>query len=119
LNQEQEFKKSLFKEISETLGGNSVSVFLFGSVARQHEQIESDLDICIVYKDQKTKKKLESLNRELGYMLHKKYGVSLAPLYLSINDFKKRFNSKKPPVPDIIADGKLLAGKRVEELLHD
>ncbi|MDP3149750.1 MAG: nucleotidyltransferase domain-containing protein [Ignavibacteria bacterium] len=119
LNQENKFKISLFKEINETLGGTSVSVFLFGSVARQHEQIESDLDICIVYKDQKTKKKLEILNRELGFMLHKKYGISLAPFYLSTNDFKKRFNSKKPPVPDIIAEGKLLTGKRVEELLYD
>lgn len=119
LHQELEFKKSLFNEIIKTIGNDSVSVFLFGSVARLQEQTESDMDICIVYKDQKTKKKLEMLNRELGFLLHKKYGVSLAPFYLSTNEFKKRFLSKKPPVSDVITEGQLLTGKKVEALLHD
>jgi len=119
LDQENKFKKSLCEEIAKKIGKYSISLFMFGSVVRKEERIDSDLDICIVYRSHTAKKKLETELTELGYSLYEKYGVSLAPFFISESDFKKRIKSKKPPIAAVIKEGKLLLGKSVKELLND
>ena len=119
LNQENKFKESLLKEIAQKLGKYSISLFLFGSVVRKEERIDSDLDICVVYRNLTARKKVETEITELGYSLYEKYGVSLAPFYISESDFRNRIKSKKPPITDVLKEGKLLFGKSIKELLND
>ncbi|MFA6980238.1 MAG: nucleotidyltransferase domain-containing protein [Ignavibacteriaceae bacterium] len=119
LNQEKKYQETLLKEIVKTLENYSSSLFLFGSVARKEEKIDSDLDVCIVYKNVNSKKKIESVISELGFLLHKRYGVSLAPFYVSESDFVKKIKTQKPPIVDVLKEGKLLFGKSIKELLND
>ena len=101
LNSEKKFVESLFADIKKGLGEYASSVILFGSSARREEKIESDLDICIVFRNLSAKKKLEKIITNLSFSLYKKHGVSLAPFYISENDLDRksiRLNSSHIPL---------------------
>ena len=71
LNSEKKFVESLFADIKKGLGEYASSVILFGSSARREEKIESDLDICIVFRNLTAKRKLEKLITDLSFSLYK------------------------------------------------
>jgi len=111
LAQERKFKELLLEEIVKELDKISVSIFLFGSVVRKEESIKSDLDICIVYQTPALKRKTEIKIAKLGSLLHTRFGVSIAPFYISEREFIKKIKLKKSPVVNILQEGKLLFGK--------
>lgn len=113
---ERNMSANIFSEIKKSLGTQSESIILFGSVARKEETFESDFDICIVYKGSKSK--LEESVSSLRDSLGKKYGVTLAPFYISQTEFKHRAKSGKSPIHDILKDGKVICGKSMERLIH-
>jgi predicted nucleotidyltransferase len=118
LNSEIKFVESILKDIRNALKKFTVSIILFGSVALHRETIESDLDVCLIYKNGSLKKQIEDVISILNSSLNKKYGVSLAPYYISELDFIQRAKKSKPPVVDIIKEGKLLSGKNIKEILN-
>ncbi len=118
LNSEIKFVESISKDISRALKIYSISTILFGSVARNEASIESDYDICVVYKDAISKKLIEEVISGLSLSMKNKYGVTLAPFYISKQEFIKRAKINKSPIPDIIKEGKLLSGKKIKEILN-
>lgn len=118
LNLERKFPDQIYSDIKKGLGKYSVSLILFGSTAREDEEIESDLDICVVFKDAISKRKLEELISDLRIELFKIYGVSFAPFYISKKDFTNRARLKKAPIIDIIKEGKIISGKSLRELIN-
>ncbi len=118
LNVEKLFILSLLGDIKLGLRKHSVSIILFGSAARGEEKVDSDLDVCIVFKNVTAKSELEKKITDLSFSLKKKYGVSLAPFYISERDFVKKARAKKSPVTNIIKDGKLLFGKTILKMIH-
>lgn len=119
LDAEGKFFDSIVKDIKKTLSKNTISVFLFGSVARKEESIQSDFDICIVISGLKDKKIVEEKVNVCRDELHNNYGISLAPFYISVKDFKQRAQLKKPPINEIVKEGILLFGQSIKELLND
>lgn len=105
---EGKFKASLFKKITTSLKISTESIILFGSVARKTESVQSDLDLCIVYS--KNKNKIEKIVSNLRDELYDKFGVTLAPFYITRIDFKKRAENKKSPVNEIIKEGVVISG---------
>ena len=118
LYSEKKFISSLFTDIKKKLSKYSESIILFGSTARKNETVESDLDICIVYKNIKLKREIEKITSGLNSVLKKKYGVSFAPFYISQAEFSERVIKKKSPIPEIIREGKLISGKTFKELVN-
>jgi predicted nucleotidyltransferase len=90
------------------------SIILFGSVARKVESVDSDLDLCIVYSN--NKRKIEIIISDLRDKLFDKYGVTLAPYYITRNEFKARAKKSKGPVNEIIKDGIVLFGLSLNKL---
>jgi hypothetical protein len=45
------------------------------------------------------------------------YGVTLAPFIISLPEFRKRAGSGKPPVNNILKEGKIIYGKQFITLL--
>ncbi len=76
------------------------------------------MDICIIYKMASSKKIFEEIIPTLSIKLYKKFGVSLAPFYISKSDFVKRAKSNKPPIADVITGGKYLCGEQIKKLLN-
>ena len=119
LDAEGKFYDSIVKDVKKSLSKNTISVFLFGSVARKEESIQSDFDICIVYSSIKNKKIVEEKVNICRDELHNNYGISLAPFYISVKEFQQRAKLKKPPINEILKEGILLFGKSIKELLND
>ena len=113
---EQKYKKSVLNEITNSLSPLTDSVILFGSVARKEELPDSDMDICIVFK--KNKSKIEKIVNALRDELYDKYGVTLAPFYITRKEFKKRAENQKSPVNEILTDGIIISGIKTKELLN-
>ena len=117
LNSERKLAESIYIDIDKELGKYSSSLIVFGSTARREEDIESDLDICVVFEDAASKKKIEKIITDLSFSLNRKYGVSLAPFLISEKDFARRAKNKKSPVTDIIKEGRHISGKTIKELM--
>ncbi len=105
--------------LKKALSKKSVSAILFGSVARLEETNSSDYDLCIVYQTQSDKKELERLINQIRPKLYSQFGISIAPYFISLSDFKLRAKKKASPVNDIVKEGKILFGESIRSLLND
>lgn len=113
---EREYINAIFESIKKSLGKWSISLIIFGSVARRDETVESDLDLCIVYKGRKAL--VEENVSELRNKLYTEYGITLAPFYITEAEFKSRAKSKKPPVNNIIKEGNVIYGKSTNRIIN-
>jgi len=110
---EDEYCTDIDEKIVVALKNLCVSIYVFGSVARREETEKSDYDVCIVYDGRTISKILEESVYELSVSLHKGFGISLSPFYISTSEFKKRLISNKSPLQGIAKDGILLYGKQL------
>jgi len=113
---EESFRTSVFKLIKIRLSKLSDSIILFGSVARKEESPDSDLDICIVHSRSLTI--IEKAVSNLRDVLNDRYGVTLAPFYITKKEFKSRAKKSKSPVDSIIEEGKVLSGLSIKNLMN-
>ncbi len=116
---EQSLPNKIAALLKKTLSKKSVSVILFGSVARQEESNNSDYDLCIVYQTQSDKKKLGEIINLTRHDFYSQFGISIAPYFISLLDFKIRAKKKLSPVNNIVKEGKVIFGKSVRNLLND
>lgn len=118
LESEDEFERSIRKEIKTKLKGKVVSALIFGSVARGEETEESDFDLCLVYETSKERKALEELINSIGNKMNRKYGISVSPLYITKAEFLKKARSGKSPVKQIIKEGELIVGENIKRIIN-
>lgn len=112
---EKEYKAALFSKIKKQLSKGTVSLIVFGSVARKDETIKSDLDLCIVYK--KDKNKLEEIISDLSEQIYLEYSIHLAPFYIRETEFRKRAQKKTSPINNIIEEGIVISGRSIHQLI--
>jgi predicted nucleotidyltransferase len=112
LNAESAFLESIKKDIKSKLKNKCSSVYIYGSVVRKDESGESDFDICVVMNNQKEQALLEIEISELTHLAYLKYGITLSPVYFTVNEFVKRYNLNKPPIPDIVNEGIVIYGNK-------
>jgi predicted nucleotidyltransferase len=113
---ERELKGKLTSKIKNSLGKLSESILIFGSVARNRETYKSDFDLCIIYS--KNKGEIEKRLSSLRDNLYDEFGISLAPFLITLTAFKSKSKNKKPPVNNIIKEGKVIAGKTIGEIIN-
>lgn len=113
---ESDITQRLAADLLRIMGKNIVSLIMYGSVSRQTARPRSDIDIAAV-----TRKKDPELASKI--MKHNdffldRYGNSLAPYIVSKEDFRKRHKNGDALIANIVADGIVLAGKTIGELLR-
>ncbi|MCO6473341.1 MAG: nucleotidyltransferase domain-containing protein [Melioribacteraceae bacterium] len=113
---EREYSTLLLNKIKNTVGKYAVSVLLFGSVVRREETVESDLDICIIYTN--NKKSIEEIISLLREELFEQFGVTLAPYYITKTNFIKKYKADKSPVSEIVKEGKLIFGTPINRIIY-
>ena len=111
-----------FEEIKSTIAGGvdryPLSVILFGSVARGEETSQSDLDICLIMKNKTQTGKLQTLLDVMSTSLYNKYGVRIAAIFFTLDEFKKKTSQKNPLILQILHQGKVITGKNPKVLLN-
>jgi predicted nucleotidyltransferase len=118
LKLERDYLNRLLTDIKKQLSRHTVSIILFGSAARNEETISSDLDICIVTSSAIQRKKSEDIINSSASHLYDLYGVKLSPIYFSAAEFKKKGLNDKPPVNEIVKEGRAFSGKSIRGLLY-
>lgn len=113
---ELEYKQKVFNEIKSVKNENLISTIIFGSVARKEETYKSDLDVCFIYK--KNKSAIEEKINNLRDKIYDNYGVSLAPFYITVNDFIAKAKKSLPPVNNILEEGIVISGKPIKRIIH-
>lgn len=113
---EREFNNRIVKQIRAKLNSFVVSLVQFGSTARTEDTLSSDFDLCIIYNTNLSS--IEEKVSELRSTLFKKFNITLAPFYISENKFRQLGRQNKPPVKNIIEEGRMIAGKPVKVLVN-
>lgn len=113
---ERNYNKEVYKLIKSSIKKESISIILFGSIARGDENISSDYDLCIVYKNNLSK--IEEKVSVLRNSLFNSFNITLAPFYIPAFRFKKLGLQGKSPINNIIKEGKVITGKSIKELLY-
>lgn len=118
LENEEKFREAVYQEIRQSLKDRCNSVYVFGSVARKEEKVESDLDLCIIYDNEEQREGFEEAFEELRSELFIKYGVSASPFYILASEFSVKAKDKKPPVKDIVKEGEMVFGNSIGRLVN-
>jgi predicted nucleotidyltransferase len=114
---EENLKDELGADLSGLAGAETVSIILFGSVAKGSETSGSDIDIMIVVKS--TDKKAAaagSLEKASGFFINK-YGNVLSPVIMSAPEFCSGYKKKNGLIMNIVRSGTVIYGKNMGELV--
>lgn len=118
-NTEERFKEAIYADIKKGLSKLCNSIYVFGSVARREEDIDSDLDLCIIYDSEHKKEPLENAVYDLTFKVRRKYAVNISAYYITSRQFLIKAKANKPPIADVVKEGKLLFGNSIKVLLND
>lgn len=86
----EDLEKSILKNLPKTF---IKKVVLFGSVAQGAEKINSDIDIFILVKNMRDKRKLEPFIEKLSNLCFEIYGNRLSPYILTENRLEQKKNT--------------------------
>jgi predicted nucleotidyltransferase len=113
---EKNFPEAIASALTKLLRRRVISAVIFGSVARQEETPQSDLDLCCIVHDRRRQDSVRELLQSRASAIYRDFGIKIAPLILTVAEIKAK--SKTSVVRDIVRSGKLLTGRRFEELIR-
>jgi predicted nucleotidyltransferase len=95
----------------------TLSLVLFGSAALGHEGPDSDLDICVIVRNEEDKTLIEREEDLLNQAISGSFGNSLALYPVTVNEFKRRYARGDRLIKEIVQTGEVFWGKSLEEIL--
>ncbi len=117
LKLERDYLNKLLLTIKKKLGKHTVSLILFGSVARKEETVTSDVDICVIIKSRDQKEMAEEIIYSLSSALARQYGAKISPIFFTTKEFITKAKKNKSPVNEIKKEGKVFSGKSIREII--
>lgn len=88
-SEERRFFPAVQARIKNVLEGKCVWACLYGSVVKQEDTKDSDLDVLILIKDDADPDKVETLVAGLIPKLYQVYGLSISPIILTIHQWQE------------------------------
>ena len=99
---------SIAKEFVSTLTKDTISaIVLFGSVARGEITEKSDIDLLVIYKNERAKKQV----RALGDKILDNYDIHIVPLFLTQKEIEERIKRFDNFIITVMNEGQLLFGE--------
>jgi predicted nucleotidyltransferase len=106
---ESKFPQEIKKSLAAVLKNKVVCAVIFGSTARKEETTLSDLDICCTVKSSEELEPVRELLYSKVSILYKKYGIKLAPVFFTQDEFNRKKNTQV--IQNIISEGDIVLGK--------
>lgn len=116
-NKERKLVKTIAKDLIKGLPAKTVSVILFGSVARKEERPSSDIDVAVIVSDTASKKKISSFLKRRSFEVLSKYGNIPSAYIITRKDFINKHRKGLDLIKNIISEGEVIFGKPVREIL--
>lgn len=96
---------------------NPLSIILYGSIARNEERPDSDIDILVIYKDGVFRPDFTDKILEKGADMPLKFGNRLSVIAVQLSKFQSGVKSKDPLFYRIFKEGRVIAGLSINEVL--
>ncbi len=109
---EKELLKVELEKIAQNFSGMAHSVYLFGSVAREEETFQSDIDLLVVARDKQILNQTEEKALEMTDYLTGTTGITPTILVMTKEDFTGKYKSGDPLVKNVVVEGIILYGSR-------
>ena len=120
LEQEEQFLSFFGQWVMQALSSfQPLSLVLYGSVARQEERPNSDVDLLLLYQESDLQKieqhaLEERLSKSVMY-----FGNRISVLTTSPSAWKKKIKARDPFFMQIFKQGKVIAGLPFSEVFHE
>jgi len=93
------------------------SAVIFGSVSKKEQGARSDVDLLVIIKDAKDKKKLEDNIFSASDVIARRFHTSVSPYVLTPNQFRKKYKKKSALMKEIMDSYILLFGESLERII--
>lgn len=114
---EKTWLDELLKEFGGKLPCSVKSLVLFGSAARDQLRPGSDIDLLALVGNEKDKKEAAACFSTHSSELLSRYHYPLAPVILTIDEFRKRYKQKDKFAREILRTGRVVQGELFTEIL--
>lgn len=109
--------KTIVRNVSSLAIKNIVSIAVFGSVKKRKEKAASDIDLLVLVKDAKAKKKVEEGFGKVNEKIMGRFGNTVSAYIQTVEEVKLKYKKGPALIKNIQKSHKLLLGKSLEELL--
>lgn len=112
-------REMLFAEIKRWLkktGPRVIHASVYGSIARDEDRLESDLDLLLVVGGDREKENLLERWLEIESSINDKFSVRVSPYILTFKEFNRRYKLGDKLIESVIRDGFTIFGKQLTEL---
>ena len=114
---ERNWLQALATEVREVAGRHVDSIVLYGSLAREQARPDSDIDFLVIVRSQVDPAViLERINSH-RLRLEERYGYPLSVLVMTRSALREKAQAGDRLVLDILAQGQVVAGKPLSELV--
>ncbi|PIW66442.1 MAG: hypothetical protein COW11_03305, partial [Candidatus Omnitrophica bacterium CG12_big_fil_rev_8_21_14_0_65_43_15] len=116
---EKDIFDALIALIKKNLSKSSADVesaIIFGSVAKKEQDTRSDVDLLVVVKNLKGKKKMEHVMDMISGVIAQNFQIIVSPYILTADQFRKKHKEKSPLIREILDSYILILGKSPERL---
>lgn len=118
LRAETDMLNRLLQLVKKEISPFSLSIVLFGSVARGEENSSSDLDILIIPQDPASAKEINAKIVKLRIKSEEEYGVHISPMILTKEKLRKLAKSGSSVIESLRSDGVVIFGKTLTGLIN-
>lgn len=94
-----------------------ISIVLFGSIVRGQEEMESDIDLCILVKDTQEAQIAEEEFLRIAPLFFQKYSKKLSPYISVASSFKEKYEKSIDVVRDIVLNGIHICGEPISAII--
>ena len=106
-------------KVANMFSGMAIAVILFGSVARDEGDAKSDIDLCIIVKNNETREAAEEKGNEILDHLVDVTGIIPSVLVWSRDEFRKRYDKGDGLARAIFEEGQVVMGPPIYRILRD
>jgi len=100
------------KNVARNFSSLAYSVYLFGSVSRQEESFESDIDLCVIVRDTNLVEQAEDKAMEMTDHLSHVTGITPTILVWTREHFQNLYESGDVLAKNIVEEGQIVLGTR-------
>lgn len=109
--------RAIVKNISSLVIKDIASIAVFGSMKKGKERPTSDIDLLVLVRNPKDRRKVEEDFGKVNEKIIGKFGNTISSYIQTIEEFKLKYKRGLALVKNILKSHRLLFGKPLEELL--